>query len=217
MRLDPEKIRVARERLGLSLNAMAEAAEISETAAIRAAHGDEIRPMTARRLARGLQLEVEDLYSPKAQAALLSPKEAVRVERRGELGRWLEYAENRAAAWEELAGLEQNPFLQNSAVAEQWQSSIGTELVQMLESADKAVADVKTQSDLGEDYPRLVQELEEMYTRVQEASQRITALANAVVTGEGRETIERNKRAMDQALERFLNEVREDQDTLADR
>lgn len=77
MKLDPDKVLEARERSGFSLRNLAEAAGVSLTSAIKAQHGKEIRPLTARRIARGLGVEVNDLYpSPKGVAPTSLPKEA---------------------------------------------------------------------------------------------------------------------------------------------
>lgn len=81
MKLDPAKVRQARERLGLSLDDVAKAADVSQNSAIRAEHGEEIRPVTARRIARGLGLEVADLY-PKSEAPTSSPESEAWEERR---------------------------------------------------------------------------------------------------------------------------------------
>ncbi len=67
MRLDPEKVRRARESLGYSIETTGEKGELSPNSVLRAEHGEEIRPSTARRLARALNAEVVDLY-PKAEA-----------------------------------------------------------------------------------------------------------------------------------------------------
>jgi transcriptional regulator with XRE-family HTH domain len=67
MKLDARKVVEARERLGLGQEELATRAEISPNTVLRVEHGFEIRPVTARRIARGLGLEVSDLY-PKAQA-----------------------------------------------------------------------------------------------------------------------------------------------------
>lgn len=84
MKLDPIKVHEARERMGFSLDDVAKAAGVSQTSAIRAEHGKEIRPLTARRIARGLGVEVADLY-PKAEAptpSISSPKSEAVEERR---------------------------------------------------------------------------------------------------------------------------------------
>ena len=74
MKLDPAVVVEARERLGLTIEMAAERAEVSKNSISRAEHGLDIRPITARRIAHGLGLEVRDLY-PKAAAPTSSPKE----------------------------------------------------------------------------------------------------------------------------------------------
>jgi transcriptional regulator with XRE-family HTH domain len=73
MKLDQNRVRAARERLGLSRADLAERAEISPNSAVRAEKAQEIRPLTARRIARALGVEVADLY-PKGPAPNSSPK-----------------------------------------------------------------------------------------------------------------------------------------------
>jgi len=82
VKLDPEKVREARERLGLSFDALAKEAGVSQTSAIRAEHGKEIRPLTARRLAEGLGVKVADLYPGKGLAPTSSPESESGEERR---------------------------------------------------------------------------------------------------------------------------------------
>jgi transcriptional regulator with XRE-family HTH domain len=81
VKLDPSKVREAREQLGLSLDGVAKAAGVSQASAIRAEHGKEIRPLTARRIAGGLGVEVADLY-PKAVAPTSSSESKDREEQR---------------------------------------------------------------------------------------------------------------------------------------
>jgi transcriptional regulator with XRE-family HTH domain len=76
MKLDPEKVREARERLGFSFDALAKESGVSQTSAIRAEHGEEIRPLTARRLAKGLGVKVADLYPGKVPAPTSSLSES---------------------------------------------------------------------------------------------------------------------------------------------
>lgn len=81
MRLDPEKVRRARESLGYSIEATGEVAEISPNSVLRAEHGEEIRPSTARRLARALNTEVAELY-PKVEAPSSFPTPEISDEAR---------------------------------------------------------------------------------------------------------------------------------------
>jgi transcriptional regulator with XRE-family HTH domain len=61
MRLDPERVRGARERLGYSLELAGEVGDLSPNSVLRAEHGLSIQPATARRIAKALQVEVADL------------------------------------------------------------------------------------------------------------------------------------------------------------
>lgn len=70
MKLDKQRVLRARERLGYSIAKTAQVAGVSQHSVLRAEHGGDIRPLTARKLAIGLGVTVADLYedSPKAQA-----------------------------------------------------------------------------------------------------------------------------------------------------
>ncbi len=73
MRLAPNKVREAREQLGLSIVEIAQNAKVSPNSVSRAENDREIRPMTARRIAQALGVEVADLY-PKGKAAASPPE-----------------------------------------------------------------------------------------------------------------------------------------------
>jgi transcriptional regulator with XRE-family HTH domain len=81
MKLDAKKVVEARERLGLAQEELATRAEVSPNTILRVEHGLDIRPITARRIARGLGLEVDDLY-PKAEAPTSLPPDKGGQERR---------------------------------------------------------------------------------------------------------------------------------------
>jgi transcriptional regulator with XRE-family HTH domain len=81
MKLDSTKVLQAREQLGLSIAEVAENAEVSPNSVSRAENDKEIRPLTARRIARALGVEVADLY-PKGVAPTSSPKPDSEEERR---------------------------------------------------------------------------------------------------------------------------------------
>jgi len=72
-------MRRARDRLGLSMEMVGEKAEVSKNSVLRAEHGDDIRPVTARRIAQALGLDVADLVEelavPKVEAPLLPEDE----------------------------------------------------------------------------------------------------------------------------------------------
>ncbi len=65
MKLKRERLKRARDRLGWSMKEVAANAGVDETTVLNAEHGKEIRPITARRLAAGLGVEVVDLLPPE--------------------------------------------------------------------------------------------------------------------------------------------------------
>jgi transcriptional regulator with XRE-family HTH domain len=72
LQLDAQKVLDARDRLGLSQEDVAKRTGLSPVTVARAEHGDPIRPLSARRLARGLNLKVEDLYTPRGEGVALT-------------------------------------------------------------------------------------------------------------------------------------------------
>ena len=67
LKLDREKLIRAREMLGYGLEKTAEVAGVSKNSVLRAEHEEDIRPVTARKIATALKVEVADLF-PKAAA-----------------------------------------------------------------------------------------------------------------------------------------------------
>lgn len=65
MKLKRERIKRARDRLGWSMEEVAKNAGINAATVLRAEHGEEIRPVTARKLAAGLRVEIVDLLPPE--------------------------------------------------------------------------------------------------------------------------------------------------------
>ncbi len=65
MKLKRERIKRARDRLGLSMADVAKSAGLDAGTVIHAEHGKEIRPITARKLAAGLGVQVVDLLPPE--------------------------------------------------------------------------------------------------------------------------------------------------------
>jgi transcriptional regulator with XRE-family HTH domain len=61
LRLDRDRLLRAREVLGYGLEKTAEEAGVSKNSVLRAEHGAEIRPVTARKIASALGVEVADL------------------------------------------------------------------------------------------------------------------------------------------------------------
>ena len=75
MKLDRTKLQRARELLGYGIEITAEKAGVSKNSVLRAEHEEDIRPVTARKIAAALQVEVRDLLQvaptfPKAQSPL---------------------------------------------------------------------------------------------------------------------------------------------------
>ncbi len=65
LKLDREKLIRAREMLGYGLEKTADVAGVSKNSVLRAEHEEDIRPVTARKIAEALKVEVADLF-PKA-------------------------------------------------------------------------------------------------------------------------------------------------------
>lgn len=72
MKLDKNKLLQARERLGYSLETVGEKAGTSKNSVLRAEHEEDIRPLTARKIAEALGVEVAELIreptAPKAES-----------------------------------------------------------------------------------------------------------------------------------------------------
>jgi DNA-binding XRE family transcriptional regulator len=62
LKLDREKLIRAREMLGYGLEKTAEVAGVSKNSVLRAEHEEDIRPVTARKIATALKVAVADLY-----------------------------------------------------------------------------------------------------------------------------------------------------------
>lgn len=67
MKLDRDKLIRAREMLGYGLETTAERAGVSKNSVLRAEHEEDIRPVTARKIAAALEVRVADLVG-KAEA-----------------------------------------------------------------------------------------------------------------------------------------------------
>ncbi len=82
MKLDGSKVRWHRDRLGWTLDVLAEKAEVAKGTVLRAEHEEDIRPGSGRRIARAFGVELPDLIperpdttSPKGVGPLpLSPE-----------------------------------------------------------------------------------------------------------------------------------------------
>jgi transcriptional regulator with XRE-family HTH domain len=69
MRLDHERVRWHRDRLGWTLDTLAEKAEVAKGTVLRAEHGEDVRPSSGRRIARALGVETSDLIPDKPRRA----------------------------------------------------------------------------------------------------------------------------------------------------
>ena len=70
MKLDSAKMRWHRDRLGWTLDTLAEQAEVAEGTALRAEHGEDIRPSSGRRIARALGVDISELVPDKPGVVL---------------------------------------------------------------------------------------------------------------------------------------------------
>jgi transcriptional regulator with XRE-family HTH domain len=109
LKLDEDRVRGKRERLGLTLAMLAQKAGTSKNTILSAEHGGDIRPTTARKIAEALGTDIADLLgesdSPKgiAPPSVQLTLNGVLAEARRRpteqeikaLGRWLSYLEQR--------------------------------------------------------------------------------------------------------------------------
>jgi transcriptional regulator with XRE-family HTH domain len=77
MRLDHERVHWHRDRLGWTLDTLAEKAKVAKGTVLRAEHGEDVRPSSGRRIAQALGTELSELIpdkpgttSPKGSAPL---------------------------------------------------------------------------------------------------------------------------------------------------
>jgi|SRR5215204_6505142 len=70
VKLDSAKMRWHRDRLGWTLDTLAEQAEVAEGTALRAEHGEDIRPSSGRRIARALGVDISELVPEKPGVVL---------------------------------------------------------------------------------------------------------------------------------------------------
>jgi|SRR5215216_223534 len=67
MRLDHERVRWHRDRLGWTLDTLAEKAEVAKGTVLRAEHGEDVRPSSGRRIAKALGTEISELIPDKPE------------------------------------------------------------------------------------------------------------------------------------------------------
>jgi hypothetical protein len=65
VKLDSAKMRWHRDRLGWTIDTLAEQAEVAEGTALRAEHGEDIRPSSGRRIARAFGVDISELVPEK--------------------------------------------------------------------------------------------------------------------------------------------------------
>jgi len=91
LRLNRKKLLRARELLGYGIEKVAEEAGISKNSVLRAEHEEDIRPVTARKIAAALSLSVADLIGESETLKAQPPLLAVPEERRAD---WESAVEN---------------------------------------------------------------------------------------------------------------------------
>lgn len=96
MRLDHEKVRWHRDRLGWTLDTLAEKAEVAKGTVLRAEHGEDVRPSSGRRIAGALGVEISDLIPDRPGAIV--PKVESRSSPEPSLPNGLE--DERRAEWD---------------------------------------------------------------------------------------------------------------------
>ncbi len=96
MKLDRAKLIRAREMLGYGVEKTAEEAGVSKNSVLRAEHEEDIRPLTARKIAAALEVRVADLMweeeasgKEEASSSLQSPLDGFVEEERRAATEWL--------------------------------------------------------------------------------------------------------------------------------
>ena len=120
MKLDRDKLIRAREMLGYSVEKTAEEAGVSKNSVLRAEHEDDIRPLTARKIATALGVRVADLigesetlkvqpplpnFNRERHVALAQLFDGLRTLITDTAARWMHAAESGAVFWSEDAAI----------------------------------------------------------------------------------------------------------------
>jgi len=106
LKLDRDKLIRAREMLGYGIELTAQEAGVSKNSVLRAEHEEDIRPVTARKIAAALGVRVADLIGESETLKVEAPLEpsfenALEEERREAIyGSWLAFANLYADRWE---------------------------------------------------------------------------------------------------------------------
>jgi transcriptional regulator with XRE-family HTH domain len=85
LKLNRDKLIRAREALGYSIETVAEAAGVSKNSVLRAEHEEDIRPVTARKIAGALGVRVADLIGESENLKAQSPLPEFPEERREDI------------------------------------------------------------------------------------------------------------------------------------
>jgi DNA-binding XRE family transcriptional regulator len=73
LKLDRDKLIRAREMLGYGIETVAAEAGVSKNSVLRAEHEEDIRPLTARKIAAALGVRVADLFGESATLRVQPP------------------------------------------------------------------------------------------------------------------------------------------------
>ena len=98
MKLDENRVRGRRERLGLTLAMLARKAGTSKNTILSAEHGVDIRPTTARKIAEALEVEIDHLLGETGSPLAEAPPLAEQPPLNGFLAEEWREAEERAVA-----------------------------------------------------------------------------------------------------------------------
>jgi transcriptional regulator with XRE-family HTH domain len=105
LKLDRDRLQRAREMLGYGIEKTAEEAGVSKNSVLRAEHEEDIRPVTARKIAAALGVRVVDLIGEGESLKVEAPPEPtlfyeLEDERRlNELRTWEQFMRNTSAQW----------------------------------------------------------------------------------------------------------------------
>ncbi len=101
MKLKREKVIRAREMLGYGVEKTAEEAGVSKNSVLRAEHGEEIRPLTARRIAAALGVRVADLIGESKTLKARPPLHETEDDRRaqGVINNWIAFLDAITDEW----------------------------------------------------------------------------------------------------------------------
>lgn len=101
LKLDRAKLQRARKMLGYAIETVAEQAGISKNSVLRAEHEEDIRPVTARKIAAALGVRVADLIGESESLKVQAPLPEFPDERRvPSLRSWIDFAGRMADRWE---------------------------------------------------------------------------------------------------------------------